>query len=152
MLAGAGLAIHSFWNLSRLDLGLRTDHILTFGLPVPENQLTQSSQIVPFYRDLLDRLHAIPGVTDASVATGTPLGELGFGLPFNVVGQPRRDDNSRNVALFLMATPEYYKTFGIQLIKGRTFTEADTENSAHVAIISESLAKNFLPGVDPIGQ
>jgi putative ABC transport system permease protein len=152
LLAGAGLAIHSFWNLSRLDLGLRTDHILTFGLPVPENQLTQSSQIVPFYRDLLDRLHAIPGVTDASVATGTPLGELGFGLPFNVVGQPRRDDNSRNVALFLMATPEYYKTFGIQLIKGRTFTEADTENSAHVAIISESLAKNFLPGVDPIGQ
>jgi putative ABC transport system permease protein len=151
LLAGAGLAIHSFWNLSRVDLGLRTDHILTFGLPVPDKQFAQS-QIAPFYRDLLDRLHAVPGVTSASVATGTPLGEFGFGLPFNIVGQPHRDDSSRNMALFMMATPEYHKTFGIQLIKGRLFTEADTENSTHVAIITESLGKKFLPGIDPIGQ
>ena len=152
LLAGAGLAIHSFWNLSRLDLGVRTDHILTFGLPVPEKQFAQTSQIMPFYRELLGRLHAIPGVIDASAATGTPLGGIGFGLPFNVVGQPHTDSNSRNQAAVMMTTPEYHKTFGIELLKGRTFTEADTEASPRVVIISEFIAKHFFSGADPIGQ
>jgi putative ABC transport system permease protein len=152
LLAGAGLAIHSFWNLSRFDLGLRTDHILTFGLPIPEKHFAQSSQIVPFYRDLIGRLHAIPGVTSASVATGTPLGEIGFFLPFGIAGQPPKESKPRDGAFFMMTTPEYHKTFGIRLIRGRTFNETDTERSARVAVVSESLAKKFLPGIDPIGQ
>ena len=152
LLSGAGLAIHSFWNLSRFDFGVRTDHILTFGLPVPWKQLTEKSQVNSFYRELLDRLHAIPDVTHASVETSTPMGGVGFGLPFNIVGQPHKDKDSQNIAIFQMATPEYYKTFGIQLVKGRMLTEADTENSPHVAIISEFTAKHFFSDTDPIGQ
>ena len=152
LLSGAGLTIHSFWNLTRFDFGVRTDHILTFGLPVPWKQFTQNSQINSFYRELLERLHAIPDVTYASVATVTPMGGVGFGLPFNIVGQPQKDKDSQNIAIFQMTTPEYYQTFGIQLVKGRTLTLADTEHSPRVAIISEFMAKHFFLGTDPIGQ
>jgi len=152
LLAGAGLAIHSFWNLTQQDLGVRTDHILTFGLPVPEKQLPQSQQIVLFYRQLLDKLHAIPGVTHASVGTATPLGNVEFGMDFNIAGQPSKPRNSGNVAIFQMVSPDYYKTFGVRLLKGRTFTESDTGSSPHVAIINEFLASHFFPGTDPIGR
>jgi putative ABC transport system permease protein len=152
LLAGAGLAIHSFWNLTRVDLGVRTDHILTFGLPMPEQHLSQPPEIVSFYRQLLDKLRAIPGVTRASVGTATPLDNIEFGMNFDIFGQPPKTGNSRNFAIFQMVTPEYYKTFGIQLLKGRTFTEADTASSPRVAMVSEFLASHFFPGADPIGQ
>lgn len=152
LLAGAGLAIHSFWNLTREDLGVRTDHILTFSLPVPEKQFSQPQQIILFYRNLLDKLHAIPGVTQASIGTATPLGNVEFGMNFNIVGQPAKPRESGNVAIFQMVSPDYYKAFGIRLLKGRTFTESDTDSSPRVAIVNEFLASHFFPGVNPVGQ
>jgi putative ABC transport system permease protein len=152
LLAGAGLAIHSFWNLSRVDLGLRTDHILTFGLPVLPKHFAQPQQIVPFYRQLLDKLYALPGVSQAHVATGTPLSQGGFGLPFDIVGQPHRDPASGDFAYFQMATPDYFKTFGIKLLQGRLFTPSDNESSRRVAVINEYFAHRYLSGADPIGK
>lgn len=152
LLAGAGLAIHSFWNLTREDLGVRTDHILTFGLPVPEKQFSQSQQIVLFYRQLLDKLHAIPGVNQASVSTATPLGNIEFGMNFDIVGRPPQASGPKNLAIFQMVSPDYYKTFGVRLLKGRTFTGSDTDSSPRVAVINEFLASHFFPGSNPIGQ
>ncbi len=152
LLAGAGLAIHSFWNLTRVDLGIRTDHILTFGLPVPRQHFTNQQQIVTFYRQLLDRLRAIPGVSQAEVGTGTPLQGTGFGMPFDVVGQPKLEAGSRHGAGFQMVTPDYFKTFGIQMVKGRSFTEQDIDGSPRVAMVNENFVRRYLPGVDPIGQ
>jgi putative ABC transport system permease protein len=63
LLAGAGLTIRSFWNLTKVDLGARTDRILTFTVPVPDDRLPQSEQIIAFYRDLLGRTHSLPGVS-----------------------------------------------------------------------------------------
>lgn len=152
LLAGAGLAVHSFWNLTRVDLGIRTDHILTFGLPVPAKHFSQPQQIVAFYRQLLEKLHAIPGVTYASAATDTPLGNIEFGMNFDIVGQPHRERGPGNMAILQMVTPEYYKTFGVRLLKGRFLTEADNDSSPRVAVVNEFLANHFFPGVDPIGQ
>jgi putative ABC transport system permease protein len=152
LLAGAGLAIHSFWNLSRVDLGMRTDHVLTFGLPVPPRHFADPQQIVPFYRGLLDKIYALPGVSQAHVATATPLAQSGFGLPFDIVGQPHRDPGSGDFAYYQMATPDYFKTFGIQLLEGRLFTASDDESSQHVAVVNEYFAHRYLPGVDPIGK
>jgi predicted permease len=152
LLAGAGLAIRSFWNLTRVDLGLRTDHVLTFGLPVSPKHFAQPEQIVTFYRQLLDKVYALPGVSQAHVATGTPLGDGGFGVPINIVGQPHRDPTSGDFAFFQMATPDYFKTFGIRLLQGRTFTESDNQGSPRVAVVNEYFAHRYLPGVDPIGK
>jgi len=152
LLAGAGLAIHSFWNLARVDLGIRTDHILSFSLPVPNARFSNSQQIVTFYRELLEKVQTLPGVTHAEAGVGTPIAGSGFGMPFNIVGMEQKDAGSRPGAAFQMITPDFFKTFGIQVMKGRSFTEQDIEGSPRVAMVNENFVRKFLTGVDPIGK
>jgi len=90
LLGGAGLAIHSFLNLTHVDLGVRSDHILTFTLPVPRVRLTQPEQIVTFYRRLLEKLESIPGVSRAEAATATPVRGRWFGMAFHDCRQAAR--------------------------------------------------------------
>jgi len=152
LLAGAGLALHSFFNLSRVDLGVRTDHILTFRFPVPQTRLSQPEQMITFYHQLLEKLDAIPGVQHAGVATGLPLAGPFFAGPFNIAGQPQAAAGSRPTAGFLMVTPGYFQTFGIHMVRGRRFNEQDTEHSPRVAVVSENLARRHFPGIDPLGK
>jgi predicted permease len=152
LLAGAGLAIHSFWNLARVNPGFRTDHILTFSLPVPEKRLKQPEQIVTYYRQLLEKVEAVPGVIRAEAATGMPLRGTNFGMPFTIVGKPVADPSARPGAGFQMVTPGFFQTFGIQMAKGRQFTDQDNAASVRVAIVNETFANRFFPGVDPLTQ
>ncbi len=151
-LAGAGLAIHSFWNLNEVDFGVRTDHILTFGLPVPEGRLSSAGQVYSFYRQLLERLDAVPGVTHATVTTGMPLQGTYFGMAFNLAGQPVADPSSRPGAGFQQVTPGYAETFGVRLKQGRSFTEQDAAGSVRVAMVNETFARRYLKGMDPLRQ
>ena len=153
LLAGAGLAIHSFVNLTRVDLGVRTDHVLTFGLPVPESRAKDTQPLVAYYRQILASIQAVPGVSHVAALTGLPLEGAGFGMPFTIAGQPAFNDPSqRPGAGFGMATPDYFKTFGIRLIKGRTFTDQDDASSVKVAVVNEEFAKRYLKGMDPLQQ
>ncbi len=152
LLAGAGLAIHSFWNLARVDPGFRTDHILTFNLPVPEKRLTQPEQIVTYYKELVERIESLPGVIRAEAATGMPLQGTNFGMPFTIEGKPVADHSARPGAGFQMVTPGFFQTFAIQMAKGRAFTDQDTANSVKVAIVNETFVKRYFSGVDPLTQ
>jgi putative ABC transport system permease protein len=153
LLAGAGLAIHSFVNLTRIDLGVRTDHVLTFGLPVPESRAKDTQPIVAYFRQILASIQAVPGVSHVTAMTGLPLEGAGFGMPFTIAGQPAFNDPSqRPGAGFGMATPDYFQTFGIRLIKGRMFTEQDDASSLKVAVVNEEFAKRYLKGMDPLQQ
>ena len=100
LLASAGLALHSFFNLSRVDLGIRTDHILTFDFPNTDKRLEQPGQITSFYHQLLEKLTAIPEITSASLSTGMPVEGTYFGMPFNIAGQPQAAAADRNGAGF----------------------------------------------------
>jgi putative ABC transport system permease protein len=151
LLAAAGLAIHSFWNLSRVDLGVRTDHILTFSLPLQNTRFSDSKQTVNFYRQLLEKIQALPGVTSAEVGTGSPIQGTFFGMAFNVVGTEQKDAGARQGAAFQMVTPDFFKTFGIQIVKGRSFTDQDIDGSPRVAIVNENFARKYLQG-DPLGK
>src|SRR5271163_3991696 len=82
LLAGAGLAIHSFRNLLDIDLGIRTDHILTFYLQVPDTRSKEPDQIISYYRRMMGAIQALPGVSHVAAATGRPLEGAGFGMPF----------------------------------------------------------------------
>jgi putative ABC transport system permease protein len=153
LLAGAGLAIHSFWNLARVDPGFRTEHILTFNLPVPEKRLTQPDQIVTYYRQLTERIETLPGVIRAEAATGMPLQGTNFGMPFTIVGAPPvADPSARPGAGFEMVTPGFFQTFGIQMVKGRAFTDQDSASSVRVAVVNETFVKRYFSGVDPLSQ
>ena len=92
----------------------------------------------------------LPGVENAEVATGMPLQGVSFGMPFSIAGQPVSDPSIRPGAGFQMVTPEYYETFGIQILRGRRFTDQDSATSPRVAIVNEAFIRRFLQGVDPL--
>src|SRR5712671_936041 len=152
LLAGAGLVIHSFWKLTRTDLGFRQDHLLTFSLPIPVERFTQPEQITAFYRQVLERITALPGITSTAASTGAPIVGTNWGMAFSVAGQPAVDPSSRPSAGFTMVTPEYFRTFGIPIVKGRSFTEQDVAGGLPVAIVNETFAKKYLSNVDPLTQ
>ncbi len=152
LLAAAGLAVHSFWNLTHVDMGFRTDHILTFNLPMPAERLKTPEQITTFYRELRDRVQALPGITSASVSTGFPVQGTGFGMGFEIAGKPVADKSQRPNTGFNMVTPEYFQTFGIHITRGRAFTEADAAGGMPVAIVNSEMVKKNFPNVDPLTQ
>jgi putative ABC transport system permease protein len=152
LLASAGLAIHSFINLTQVDLGVRRDHVLSFTLPVPRGRLSEPAQIRAFYRRLLEKLESIPGVSRAEAATAIPVRGWWFGMNFNVVGQPPVESSARPGAAFQMVTPGYFETFGVRIIRGRSFNEQDNESSPRVAMVNEDFVKRYLPGADPLTQ
>jgi putative ABC transport system permease protein len=153
LLTGAGLAIHSFWNLTRVDLGVETTHIQTFSLPVPDARPKDPRQITAYYQQMLASLKAVPGVLDASVSTGLPLMGSGFGMPFTIAGEPDyADPSQRPGTSFGMVTPDYFKTFGIQVMRGRAFTDQDNAGTVHVAMVNEEFVKKFFKDKDPLQQ
>jgi putative ABC transport system permease protein len=152
LLAGAGLVIHSFWKLTRVDLGFKQDHILTFFLPTPIDRFFHPEQITAFYRQLLEKINALPGIVSTTVSTGMPIAGTNFGMPFSIAGQPVGDPSSRPGAGFTMVTPEYFRTFGINISMGRAFTEQDVAGGVPVAIVNETFVKKYLAKVDPLKQ
>jgi putative ABC transport system permease protein len=153
LLAGAGLAIHSFWNLTRVDLGVRADHALTFYLPVPDSRPTNQEQIVAYYRQILSSIASVPGVFHVSAQTAMPLEGLGDRTGFSIAGQPSSTDRSqRPVTGFQMVTPDYFQTFGIRLAQGRFLTDQDNAASVRVAVVNQDFANHFLKGLDPLQQ
>jgi predicted permease len=153
LLAGAGLAIHSFWKLQRVDLGVRTDHVFTFTLQVPDARSKDPAHSLTYYREMLDSIKSVPGVSYATAMTGMPLQGTYFRLPFTIAGKPAFTEPSQRANTgFQMVTPDYFQTFGIQLTKGRAFTEQDTASTLKVAMINEEFVSKFLKGSDPIDQ
>lgn len=153
LLAGGGLALHSLWNLSHADIGFPTAHLLGFYLPVPQGQLKDPAQINTFYRQLLERIQSLPGVTAASASTGIPPYGAGFSLPFQIVGKPTIEDlSARPIMAFGSVTPGYFQAFQIHMKKGRAFTNQDLADGVKVAIVNETFARKYFSGVDPLAQ
>jgi putative ABC transport system permease protein len=152
LLAGGGLAFRSFWNLTRVDLGVRSDHVLTFYLPVPQSRFSDVERINPYYRQMLERIESVPGVERAAVMTGMPTRGTGFGMNFTIAGAPPVDPATRHWAGFQMVSPGYFETFGIRVVKGRSFSEQDTAKNTRVALVNEHFANRYLSGVAPLSQ
>ncbi len=153
LLAGAGLAIHSFWNLTRVDLGVRTDHVLVFGLRQRHGRFATPEAMNTYNQQILSTLRSVPGVSSAATLTGTPLRGPSDGMPFTIVGGPTYNDPSQRPGTgFQSVSPDYFKTFGIRVVKGRTFTGQDTAASVRVAMVNEEFATRYLNGLDPLQQ
>jgi putative ABC transport system permease protein len=153
LLAGAGLTVQGLFRLARVDLGFRTEGVLTFSLPVPEDRLMGAERINAFYRELLDRVEGVPGVLSASVSTTMPVrgATVGF-MGFEVVGRPTSDPSDKPGALWSVVSAAYFETFGIPLVKGRAFTERDRGGALPAVIVNEAFVRRFLRDVDPLAQ
>ncbi len=153
LLAGAGLAIHSFWNLTRVDLGVQTDHVLTFRLVQPQGRFQSPEEMNVYNQRMLSALQSVPGVSHAASLTGVPLHGPSDGMPFTLVGGPTYRDHSQEPNTgFQSVSPDYFRTFGIQVLQGRSFTEQDTTASVRVAMVNQEFANRYLKGMDPFKQ
>lgn len=152
LLASGGLALKSFWNLSRIDLGIRPDNVLTFSLPIPDQRLRGREQIKSYYRQMLEKIQAVPGVRKAAVMSGIPASAPSANVRFSIVGQPVANPSERPSATLSMVTAGYFDTLGIHITNGRGIDERDTDTSTRVAVVNESFVNRFFPGVDPLTQ
>jgi putative ABC transport system permease protein len=153
LLTGAGLAIHSFYNLTNVDLGVNTTNVQTFFLPVPDSRPKDPAQIVNYYKRMLASIQSVPGVLGVSASTGFPLNGPGFGMPFTIAGQPDfADPSQRPGAGFGMVTPDFFKTYGIKMVRGRGFSDEDRVDTVRVAVVNEKFVQKFFAGKDPFQQ
>ncbi len=152
MLAGAGLLIRSFAKLMNVDPGFRTEGTLSFALSLPNAKYPERPRQAAFGAELLERIHAIPGVQSAGLALGLPLS--GFRWNFNLVipSHPPVQSADQPSVEVRVATPEYFATMGIPIVKGRGFTASDRDGTQRVVLLTEAAAKQFFPNEDPIGK
>jgi putative ABC transport system permease protein len=155
LLAGAGMAIHSFWNLYHIDLGVQTDNRLTFIFPVGavNGKPPTPKSITAYYQQILQKIQAVPGVQSVSISTSIPIEGTFFHLPISIAGQADYTNPAQRPSSGLaMVSPDYFKTFGIRLVAGRFLTDADNANTLHVAVVNEEFVRHYMPGKNPIGQ
>jgi predicted permease len=174
LVIGAGLLGRSLMKVLEVDPGFRVDKVVTMDVSLPwpgwNDSKARAAEGV-FFRILLDRLKRIPGVRTIGATSGLPLdGGLPDGMfllmrpdeapktPSSLDAMSRlfdtlfRDKENQREADFCAATPGYFQSLGIPLLRGRIFDDRDSPDSPHVAVISESLARDRWPGQDPIGH
>jgi predicted permease len=150
LLVCAGLFVKSLFNVSRVDLGLRTDRLVTFAVSPALNGYDGPRSLDVFER-LEDDLAAVPGVESVSASLVPVLAGDNWGNSLQVEGFPAGPDTDTN-ASFNKVGPGYFKTMGVTLMAGREFTRADGGTAAPVAIVNEQFTKKFKLGRDAVGK
>jgi len=150
LVTGAGLLMASFVHLERSDLGLKPDHLLTYSFSLPESQYNAAQQVA-FYDQLLERMRALPGVKSVAGIWPLPLGGDNATVTFNIEERPAVQ-SKRPSARMAFATPGYFSTAGIPLLKGRFFNDHDDLKAPRVLIVNKAFADRFFPGEDIIGK
>ena len=149
LLAGAGLLLNSLWRLQGVAPGLDVTDVATVTLTLPRETYGDDVRAVAFYRELLARLRALPGVRDAGATTTLP---LSGGNSCDTYAVADRPDVEQDCAEFRLTTPGYGAALGIPLLRGRAFTEADRADAPAVALVNRALAERLWPGQDPLGK
>jgi predicted permease len=150
LLGIGGLFTKSLFNVSRVDLGLKIDHVLTFAISPELNGLTPEQSRALFER-IEDELAAQPGVTTVTAAMVPLLGGSNWGTNVSVQGFKADADADTESRLNAIA-PDYFRTLGVPLIAGREFTRADVLGAPKVAIVNEQFTKKFNLGRDAVGK
>lgn len=151
LLIVAGLFVRSMLNAEHTDLGFNPNQVVNFGMDAHAAGYDEPRGR-EFYRTLLERTRAMPGVESASMAATVPMGPIELGGPIRVQGITETPGQTKPSANMNAVSPSYLKTMGISLLRGRDILESDTETAQHVALINEAMAQRYWPGQDPIGR
>jgi putative ABC transport system permease protein len=153
LLVGAGLLVRSFIRLLQVEPGFDPQNVLTVKLELPDSKYSEFSQQTALFKQVIERVKSLPGVTSASACSDLPLSGNEEIDMFTVEGRPQGKTLAETpLADFRFIDHDYFDTMRIRLRSGRAFTDRDTETSPSVVIISQTLAERFWPGEDPIGK
>jgi putative ABC transport system permease protein len=150
LLVGAGLLTVSFVKMRQADPGFRTGNILTVGLSLPDSKYSDGKQRAAFYRQAVERLSALPGVGSAAAVSAAPLTGANTRLSVEVEGL--QTPTALPAVNHTVATPGYFQTLGIPMLRGRYFTGQDREGAPPVVIVNERAAQLYWPNADPLGK
>src|SRR5215813_676901 len=152
LLVGAGLLTRSFLSLLRTDPGFNPDHVLTMNLVLPGLKYKDQPQRAAFYSDLVQRVKAYPGVESAAVVNYLPLGGSNSSDEYLIEGEPKPAPGQENVGRYRVASPDYFRTMGISIVRGRGFTDQDKAGAPPVVMVNEAFVRKHWPSQDPIGK
>jgi predicted permease len=152
LLIGAGLMMKSFWALTHVAPGFRSERILTARLSLPRSRYADNRKIAAFERELLETLRGRPGVQSAGFSTYLPLSGSDNGWSFFIEGRPPLPVGVYNMAKYRPVSAGFFETIGIPLLRGRSITPADTAESPPVVVINDSMVRQHWGAEDPIGR
>jgi putative ABC transport system permease protein len=152
LLVGAGLLGQSLLALRGVDPGFRIASVLSARLSLSSTDYPDDADRVQFYRQLEDRLRAIPGVAAAGAVTNLPLATSLGDLNFRIEGRPVPEGEVSPRADWQVVTPGYFGAMGLRLLRGRVLGTEDTEDAAGAVVINRTLADRYWPDEDPLGK
>ena len=157
LLAGAGLMLRSFIKLTKVNPGFVSQNVLAMDINANFSKYTKPEQYGALAQRLLDSVKTEPGVLAAAISSSFPFDpdSLMFGPQFgtfDIENRPLKDGEVQPVTTFRATSPDYFRTLGIPLIKGRAFADQDSREAPKVAIINQTLAHHRWPGQDPLGH
>jgi putative ABC transport system permease protein len=152
LLTGAGLLIRSFIELQRVDLGFHPDNLLTARVALPATRYQQPPQRLAFYDAVMQRLAALPGVTSVGAISDIFLDATPNSTSFAIEGREFTPEEAGIEVPIDVVSADYFRTMGIPLTRGRSFSAQDVEGSLPVVMINESMARRFWPDDDPLGK
>jgi putative ABC transport system permease protein len=151
LLAGAGLMLRTFYGLRHVDPGFASENLLTMRVNLPTTGYDMA-RLRTFYKECPARVGALPGVRAAALTQSLPIDGSRWNSVFIAADKPVPPRDRLLSAAFTPVSNDFFRTLGIRLLKGRTFTDADADSRPNVAIINETLAARLWPGEDPVGK
>jgi len=151
LLTGAGLMMRTLQQLTRVETGIRPDHLLTTRIQLAGDQYTIPRRVT-FYADLLSRLRALPGTTHAALTLSLPIDGSNWNSIFTVADKPVPERAKLASAAFTPVSTGYFETMGMRLVRGRLFDATESPDSPKTVVVNETLARQLWPGEDPIGK
>jgi putative ABC transport system permease protein len=152
LLIGGGLMMRSFLRLTSVDPGFDPRGVLAATIPLAGARYSSDEQRAAFFQRLTTQVSSLPGVKSASAINHLPLGGDVWTFGFTVEGRPAPPNAERPSAVYRVVRPDYFRTMGAALLRGRDFTERDDDSSPGVVIVNEALARRQWPGEEPLGQ
>jgi putative ABC transport system permease protein len=154
LMIGSGLLIRSFVRLTDVNPGIQTDHVITAAISLPR-QYSNATKITQFWQQFLEKVQALPGVKAAGISMSLPPNLLAITNPFTAEWQGYDRNRQLQLAEEMTVSPDYFRSLGIPLIKGRFFSPSDRvegDKDPMIVIINQTMAKQYFGGHDPIGS
>lgn len=152
LLIGAGLMIRSLYRLLSVDPGFRVESVLTMRMDLRTTQYANDPQVINFWQQVLDRVRELPGVENVAAGSVVPLTDNHSRVDITIENMPLPQPGSFPHPDAHTVSPGYVSTLGIPLLRGRTFTDADSEKAPLVGMVNAMLAKKYFGNEDPIGK
>jgi putative ABC transport system permease protein len=152
LLVGAGLMIRSFLRLQAVDPGFDPKGLLTMRALLPASKYPDDARRIAFFREAAARFRTLPGVISATTVSALPFADLGSATSFAIEGTSFTHEADKPSTDVRVVDEEYFHTLGIPLLAGRTFTAQEAVEDRKVAVINETMARKYFPGVNPLGK